>query len=506
MGEHQTALRGPDLAAGVREDTLEEGQPLLGHAEGQPVLVVRRGSEVFAVGAECTHYGGPLDKGLVVGETVRCPWHTACFSLRTGEALRAPALNDIPRYQVERAAGTVRVTGRAPPHPRRRPAQRPESVLIIGAGAAGGAAAEMLRREGYDSPVTMLGADAAGPYDRPNLSKDYLAGTAPEDWIPLRSPDFYREQDIQLRTGTRVVSIDTAGRRVQFEGGETLPFGALLLATGAEPVRLQVPGADLPHVHTLRSLADSRSLIAAAGKARRVVVVGASFIGTEVAASLVERGLEVHIVAPEGHPFERTLGPQLGDFFRRLHEEKGARFHLKRTVKEVRADRVVLSDGSEVPAELVVVGIGVRPSVALAERAGLALDNGVRVNEYLQTSASGVWAAGDIARWPDPHSGKSIRVEHWVVAERQGQTAARNILGRQERFREVPFFWTRQHGASIRYFGHAEKWDRIEVDGSLEARHARVDFHEGGKRVAVVTVGRDLEGLRIAAEMEAAVA
>jgi NADPH-dependent 2,4-dienoyl-CoA reductase/sulfur reductase-like enzyme len=361
-------------------------------------------------------------------------------------------------------------------------------------------AAETLRREGYRGPVTILSADDAPPTDRPNLSKDYLAGNAPEEWIPLRPAEYHAEQGIDLRLKTRVTAIDVGKREVNLEGGGKLGYGMLLLATGAEPIRLPTPGADRSHVHTLRSLADSRSIIAAAEKAKVVVVIGASFIGLEVAASLRTRGLEVHVVAPEDLPMAKVLGPELGRMVQDIHVEKGVRFHLGQTVASIAADAVTLSGGETLKADLVVMGVGVRPALALAEQAGLKLDRGVAVDEFLQTSAPGVYAAGDIARWPDPHSGQSIRVEHWVVAERQGRTAARNMLGRAERFADAPFFWSQHYDTVIHYVGHAEAWDALEVDGDVAAHDCRVSYRKGGKLLAVATVGRDAENL--AAEME----
>lgn len=499
----------PDLRLGVPLAGLADGDMLLGHVGDEPVLLARRGDEIFAVGANCTHYGGPLVEGILVEGTVRCPWHHACFDLRTGATVRPPALNPLACWRVERRDGMVFVRERFPStKPSAHPvsAGAPDSVVIVGGGAAGNAAAETLRQEGYTGPVTLLSADEAPPYDRPNLSKDYLAGTAEEAWIPLRPEGFYSEHGIDLRLRTIVTAIDPIARAVQIVDGSRLHYGALLLATGAEPIRLDVPGAVLPHVHMLRRLGDSRALIAAAGTAQRCVVIGASFIGLEVAAALCARGKEVHVVAPEMRPMERIMGPAIGDMIRALHEIHGVVFHLGVTVTAIAPDTVTLSSGQRVAADLVIVGIGVRPAVALAERAGLTIDHGVVVDAYLTTSAEGIFAAGDIARWPDFRTGESVRVEHWVVAERQGQVAARNMLGQRQRFDAVPFFWSQHYDTTIAYVGHAETWDWLAMDGDPAARDCMATLWGGDRRLAVVTVGRDRDSLRaeVAFEQEGA--
>jgi NADPH-dependent 2,4-dienoyl-CoA reductase/sulfur reductase-like enzyme/nitrite reductase/ring-hydroxylating ferredoxin subunit len=503
MGGQDAKLEGPDLKQdGAAE--LADGAMLLCHADGQNVLLVRRGDDVFAVGATCTHYGGPLAEGLVVDGTLRCPWHHACFDLATGHASGGPALSPLDCWKVEKRDDKIFVGDKLPPHRPARAASPPApgQVVIVGAGAAGHACAEMLRREGYVGRLTLIGDEPPGPVDRPNLSKDYLAGNAPEEWIPLRPPEFFVENGIELVLGTRVTAVDTAQRAVMLADGRTRPYDALVLATGADPIRLPIPGGDLPHVHTLRTLADSRAIIAKSPHVVRAVVIGASFIGLEAAASLRARNIDVHVVAPEARPLERVLGPELGDFIRSLHEDKGVAFHLGHTPKSIDDKKVVLDDGSEITADLVVMGVGVRPVVGLAEAAGLKVDRGIVVDEYLVTSAPGVWAVGDVARYPDPRTGQLVRIEHWVVAERQGQTAARNILGKAQKFRSVPFFWSQHYDVQVSYVGHAEKWDKLEVDGSFAERNAKVSYFAGGKLLAVATIFRDKESLEIEASME----
>src|SRR5258708_1770669 len=497
----------PDFRSGIELRDVADGAIVEGRVDSEEAVLVRRGEEFFAVGAQCTHYHGALAAGLAVGDTIRCPLHHACFSLRTGEALRAPALDPIACWRVERAGAKVFVRERMPtPKPPAREDGKagslPASVTIIGGGAAGLAAADRLRREGYSGRITVISADTAPPYDRPNLSKDFLMGTAPAEWMPLRTPEYYTERKIELLLDSRVASLDLKRRTVQLERGRQLDFDALLLATGADPVRLDIPAAGATPLLYLRTFADSQAIVAAAAAAKRVVVVGASFIGLEAAASLRQRGIEVHVVGPERIPFERVLGAQLGTFVREVHESHGVIFHLGTSVAKVEGRRVTLKDASCIEADFVVIGAGVRPAIKLAEQAGLTIDRGVRVNEYLETSAPGIFAAGDIARWPDPHSGDRIRVEHWVVAERQGQVAALNILGRRQPFDAVPFFWSQHYDVTINYVGHAESWDAIDVDGSLSSRDCAVTYRRGSRILALASISRDLESLEAERDLE----
>ncbi len=494
----------PNFKTGFPLKNLSDGQPVAGKVNEDDVILVRRGSTVFAVGAFCTHYHGLLADGLVVEDTVRCPLHHACFSLRTGEALRAPAFDKIDCWRTDQIGDMVFVREKLT-QPQTSPngaSGNLKSVVIVGGGAAALAAAEMLRRERYDGRLVMISADDSAPYDRPNLSKDFLAGTAPADWIPLRSPDFYTALKIELLLNARVVAIHAQNNEVVLDNGTTYNYDSLLLATGADPVHLSIPGAAASRVHYLRSFDDSKTIADKASSAKRVLVIGASFIGLEVAASLRGRNIEVHVVAPEQQPLERVLGVEVGAFIRKLHESHGVVFHLGRTVDHVRDSDVVLSDGIALDADFIVVGAGVRPSLALANQAGLAVDRGVVVNQYLETSHAGIYAAGDTARWPDPRSGQAIRVEHWVVAERQGQVAAKNMLGHREAFNAVPFFWSQHYDVTVNYVGHAERWDEVHIDGCLEEHNCTVDFRLEGKTVAVATIARDLASLQADLSME----
>jgi NADPH-dependent 2,4-dienoyl-CoA reductase/sulfur reductase-like enzyme/nitrite reductase/ring-hydroxylating ferredoxin subunit len=509
MGNTELKNSGPDFSLGVLAAEFPASGLLTGHAGGDVVLVVRSGEEYFAVGANCTHYGASLAEGVLIDDTVRCPWHHACFSLRTGEAIRAPAFDALACWQVEQRDGKIFVTAKKTPlpQPNSEPVMaksaHPSRIVIVGGGAAGFAAAEMLRRCGYVGGVLMISADSDLPVDRPNLSKDYLAGTAPEEWVPLKSENWYVERDIDLRLNTEVVNLHAGAHEIELGSGVRVPYDRLLLATGAEPVRLALPGADQDNVYTLRSLADCRRIIAAAQPSSRVVVIGASFIGLEVAAALRARNLHVHVVAPEKRPLERVFGAELGHFIHRLHEEHGVVFHLENTVTAIEGNRLHLRDDSILEADFVVMGVGVRPRTSLAEKAGLRIDRGVRVSECLETSAPDVFAAGDLARWPDRRSGKDVRVEHWVVAERLGQTVARNMLGARERYEDVPFFWSQHYDVPINYVGHAESWDELTVEGDVASRDCVVRYRRNGRMLAAASIYRDVQNLEAELALEA---
>lgn len=498
---------GPDLAEGVPMTSLADGGMISGHVGKDPVLLVRLGEEIFAISGKCTHYGGPLGEGLVSGEMVRCPWHHACFSLRTGEAVRAPAFDPVSCWRVERPGDRIVVREKLPKAAAgaASPAEAQEGArfVIVGGGAAGFAAAERLRREGFGGEVVVFSADAERPVDRPNLSKDFLAGKAPEAWVFIKPARFYEQRDIRLELSATVTSLDPSGRRVGLADGRSIAFDKLLLATGAEPIRLAIPGADKPHVFTLRTLEDSRAIIRRAGESNTAVVIGASFIGLEAAASLIERGLRVQVVAPEARPLEKVLGSELGDFVRAEHESHGVVFRLGRKPTAIEDSQVMLDDGTRLDADVVVMGVGVRPRTVLVEKAGLRVDRGVVVDAFLETSAPGIFAAGDIARFPYALAGGgAVRIEHWVVAERQGQIAAMNMLGAGRRYEQAPFFWSQHYDVPINYVGHAEGWDGTETVGAIDAKDGLVRYLKEGRTVAVASIFRDGESLRAELDLE----
>ena len=496
MGQSTEPPSGQDFAAGIDRAQVPAGGMLAGHVGDEAVLLSRLDGKFYAVSATCTHYGGPLGEGLATGGAVRCPWHHACFDLRTGEALHAPAFAPLDRWRVEEQGDRLivreKLAGEAPVASIAAPSDI-ASIVIVGGGAAGFACALELRKRGYGGRLTMLSADADAPYDRPNLSKDYLAGTAPEEWIPLRDDAFYREQRIDLRLSTPVTRLDTAARTVT-AGGESIAYDRLLLATGADPVALPIPGFDAPNVHLLRSLADARALIVPARDGARAMVIGSAFIGLEAAASLRKRGVEVEIVSESIVPFGRVFGRAAGQFLQHLHESNGVRFHLACKPAAFDGRTLTLDNGSQIETDFIVAGVGVRPRTALAA-SGIAVADGIVVDRHLATAASGVFAAGDVAAYPDPIDGRPVRIEHWVTAERQGQVAARNMLGAATPFTAIPFFWTEQYDVSLRYVGHSRHWDDIRIDGDIAAGDFIARYYRQGEIRASLACGRDRESL-----------
>jgi NADPH-dependent 2,4-dienoyl-CoA reductase/sulfur reductase-like enzyme/nitrite reductase/ring-hydroxylating ferredoxin subunit len=495
---------GPDFSQGIDFDEIPAEGTIAGRVGDDPVLLSRLDGDLFAIGGACTHYGGHLGDGLSEGGTIRCPLHHACFDLRTGAVLRAPALDPVDRWQVEVEGdrGFVRHKMEQPQASAAHVDPDIRRIVIVGGGAAGLACANELRRRGYRGELTMLTADADPPCDRPNLSKDYLAGSAPEEWLWLRSEDWYADNRVDLRLSTEVASIDPEARTVHCASGEQFPFERLLVATGAEPNRLDSPGLGGPNVHTLRSVRDARALAEQAHSGARAVIIGASFIGLEAAAALRQREVEVDIVSVEEIPLEHVFGRDVGLQLKALHESKGVRFHLNCVVEGFDGREVVLGGGKRIAADFALVAIGVRPRTALAEAAGASVRNGVLVDAHLQTSLPGIYAAGDIAAYPEPISGETARIEHWVVAERQGEVAAANMLGAEERFESAPFFWTEQYGVPIRYVGRASGWDAVTVEGDVQSGSLVARYFIDGSHCATATLGRDRENLKDELTME----
>jgi len=484
-----------DFAAGVPLARFEGGGTVTGLAGDTPVIVTRDGDDFHAFEAVCTHYGAPLSEGAVCSRTVRCPLHHACFSLVTGQAISAPAFDALTRRSVELADGLVRVgpavTGASSIGPGN--ASQPSGirrVVIIGGGAAGFAAADTLRAQGFAGDVVMLSADEALPYDRPNLSKDFLAGTAPAEWMPLKDQSYYEDRSIEIRTETRVTQIDVRSREIETDRHGRLAYDRLLLATGARSRTLGIPGAPPSSLLTLRSMADAGKLIARLETAAKIVLVGSGFIGLETAAALRHRGKSVTVVSREDVPFGRAFGSRIGQYIRRLHEARGVRFIAPASPVSFDGSTMTLDCGEILEADLVIAGIGATPNDALADQAGLPVADGVLVDEFLQTAAPDVFAAGDVARHHNAEIGRPTREEHWVVAQRQGQVAALNMLGARQPYNEAPFFWTHQFDMTLKFSGVAGLQDRMSVSGSIDEGEFVASFFRGDRLTGVASIGR----------------
>jgi NADPH-dependent 2,4-dienoyl-CoA reductase/sulfur reductase-like enzyme/nitrite reductase/ring-hydroxylating ferredoxin subunit len=481
----------------TEEAKFAEGIPLAFPLGKSTVLGVRLDGVIHVCGGKCTHYGGSLEKGFLRGSIITCLSHGARFDVKNGRKEAAPALEHLKCYETKVENGDVYVR----PAPRAPYPQRPDTAnqtfLIIGAGAAGNAAAETLRQNGFSGQLTMISPEETLPYDRPNLSKEFLAGKAKPEWLPLRSQSFYDERRIQLKLGHKVIGIDIGTRTVTLDDGDRLPWNRLLLATGGIPRPLEIPGKEKEGVYLLRSRRDAEAIIQAAQRARSAVVIGASFIGLEVASALRQRDLEVRIVAPETLPLQRIFGERIGTWIRGFHEDHGVQFYLGQTVVEIlgsgNVEAVRLKDGTVVAADLIVVGIGIKPALDYLTGTGLVKENGIPVDACLRTSVEGIYAAGDIAAVPYGLAGQRIRVEHWVVAERHGQHAALAMLGSAEPYKEIPFFWTRQFDRSLTYLGWANSFDRVAYRGQFGNEGFFAGFYRDGVLHAAASLRRNMD-------------
>jgi len=491
----------------VAADQLEEGKPLGARAGARAVLLTRSEGRICAMGGKCSHYGGPLEKGRLHGHVVTCPWHTARFDVPSGRALAPPALDDLPRYETKVEAGVVfvrKVRAETLSAPR---GKDDTTVLILGAGAGGVNAALALRRNGFAGKVIMATAEADLPYDRPALSKGFMAGETARAELVLQPASAYSRLDIEILGEHRATGLDRKRKTVTFSNRHKVRYDKLLLATGGKPRVPAIKGARRRGVFVLRSLRDADAIIDALSGAETAAVIGGSFLGLEVASSLRSRGLEVHVVAPETVLMSRVFGAEIGAFLKRKHEENGVVFHLGKTAAEISGGRkvggVVLSDGSRVGAQVVVAGIGVVPAVGYLEKSGLLVNGVVPVDAGFRTRDPDVFAVGDIALVPDPLTGEARRVEHWVEAERQGRHAALGLAGVEEPFREIPFFWTNQAGVSIKYAGYAGSFDRVVLRGDLEGGKALAGYYREGALRAVANLGRTKEFLAALEILEA---
>ncbi len=474
----------------MRASTLVEGRPRVADTEDGSVMVVRLGRKLFACGSMCTHYGGPLAKGVIRGTAVVCPWHMAQFDLKNGRRLRPPALDDVPCYRTKVKDGRVWISGPKSARAPKPRGHRQDTFLIAGAGAAGNAAAETLRREGFTGRVLLVTPEHGVPYDRPPLSKTFLlGGTDPAD-LALRPKDFYADSGIELLNGRRVVRVNPVGRLAWLDHGRPVRFDRLLLATGGTPKIPRIPCGDRPGVYTLRSLADAKRILAALKGVRRVALLGSGFVSMELVSCLAGRGLEVHVITRELVPMTRTFGEEIGRWLMGLHKSNGVRFHLGASACSMAGGRrktLTLSNGEQVQAEIVIAGLGILPAVSFLMNTGLVVDGAVPVNGRLETGIPGIFAAGDIA------SLEGRRVEHWAEAERMGAHAARAMLGSRAIYDGPPFFWTRQFEHSIQYAGWAPEFDRVALRGRVGGRGFLAGYYSDGRLKAVAGAGRAKE-------------
>ncbi|MCW5960683.1 MAG: FAD-dependent oxidoreductase [Pyrinomonadaceae bacterium] len=467
------------------------------------VLLARIDGKIHAVGAECTHYGAPLVDGYLSGDRIVCPWHHACFSARTGKLQEPPALDSLPCYDVK--ISDDRIAVRIPSDDAEMSATEPasneggddRSFVILGAGAAGLSAAKTLRQEGFAGRLTMITGEDRAPYDRPNLSKDYLQGKAEPEWMPLREREFFENNNIEQFSGVAAEKVDTDLKTVTLVNGKVLNYDSILIATGGIPRRLPFQKTSQKNVFTYRSFSDADAVIETLENGKRAVIIGASFIGMETAASLRSRGCDVTVVAPDKVPFEKTLGAEIGGFFKNVHEENGVKFKLESEVEDFEGDEnvtgVLLKSGDRIAADLVIIGIGVAPAAEFQSGIELHRDGGIVADEFL-SAGKDVYAAGDIVHFPyRPAGGELTRIEHWRTAMQLGNTAAQNMIGMQKPFTSIPFFWTTQFDATLNYVGHLKEWDEIIYRGRIDSGQFLAFYVKDGKIRAVAGMNRDRE-------------
>ncbi len=492
-----------EVFAAKKSDLKNGEMKTISVGDGQEILLSRINDKFYATAAYCTHYGAPLADGVLSGDRIVCPWHHACFNVKSGALEEPPARDSLQSYKVKIDGDDVKVLMPDSPDGAVLPDMAvPDydsdrrTFVIIGGGAAGNAAAQAMREAGYAGKIIMITHENRAPYDRPNLSKDYLQGTAEAAWMPLRPDEFYKEHGIELLFDKRVKNLDTASKKIQFEGGGEMSYDKILIATGGIPVKPKIKGAELKNIFYLRSFDDSDAIIKASEKAKEAVVVGASFIGMEAAHSLSERKLKVTVVAPESTPFEKVFGKEIGHLFKKNHEDNGIQFKLGRTVKSFdgngQVKAVGLDNGDKISADIAVIGIGVKPATGFIGGLDLQKDGGIKVDEYLSVGAD-VYAAGDIASVPYKFSGTNLRIEHWRTAEQQGRAAGMNMAGQNIAFNGVPFFWTSQAGITLNYSGHAKEWDEIIYKGDVAGGNFLAYYIKDGKVTAAAGVNKDKE-------------
>ena len=491
-----------NIKVGRIEDFKKGEMKSVSVGEDKEVLIVNINDELFALGAHCTHYSGSLQDGVLSGDTIICPLHHACFNAKTGSLKEPPAADSLPQFEIiiENDNVLVKIPEEFPfsknPEMSERDEDNNENYVIIGGGAAGYAAAQAMREAEYKGKITIITRENRTPYDRPNLSKDYLQGSAQEEWMPLRPDDFYSKYNIEFMFDMKVNKINNKEKKIVFEKGEDLSFTRLLIATGAVPRELKVQGANLKNIFYLRSFDNSDNIIAAAKNSKEAVIIGSSFIGMESASSLTERGIKVTVISQDDVPYEKTLGKEIGELLKKQHEVSGVEFKLKRNVKGFEGNgnlkSVLLDNGEKVKADFVIVGIGVKPETDFIEGLVKNPDGGIKVDDTFW-AAEDIYAAGDIAVFPFWMTGEDIRIEHWRTALQQGRYAGLSMAGKNTKYESVPFFWTSQAGLTIRYVGYAKNWDDIIYWGDVSSKEFIAFYVKGNKVVAAAGINRDKE-------------
>lgn len=501
--QHKVARAGEVSAERGKRVCIKGDEP---DAKETPILLVRDGDEIRAYTAECPHAGGPLDEGAICNGRIVCPWHKGTFEVRDGSLVEPPALKALTRYDAIVKDGDVYVALPAVESETfaSKAQTNARTMLVVGAGAAGAAACAALREAGFDGRVVLAGDEAREPYDRTSLSKFTLAGDMPPDDVPpLLDADFFEKHAIE-RIESEVMHLDARARHADFVDGKKLDYDAALICTGGTPKPLTMPGANLEQVHLLRTREDARAILASLEGRTRAVIVGASFIGLETASCLRKRGVDVTVVAPGKVPFAKQFGERIGDMFRKLHEKNGVAFHMNARVTSLvggnAVREVLLDSGEKIAADIVIAGTGVEPATRFLTGVARNEDGSLSVNTSM-LAAPDLYAAGDIAQFPLPRSGQSVRIEHWRVAQQHARVAAYNMAGSPRDYAGVPYFWTFHYDKTFDYLGHVTEPDSVEIDGELDAQHFIAFLMKDSRVGAVVACEYDAAVCRLAEAM-----
>jgi NADPH-dependent 2,4-dienoyl-CoA reductase/sulfur reductase-like enzyme/nitrite reductase/ring-hydroxylating ferredoxin subunit len=467
------------------------------------IVLLRAAGQLRAFQGECPHAGAPLAEGALCHGRLICPWHKAAYRAEDGRLCEPPSLDSLKRYPLEMRGDEVWVDDQPISNPRIPPADDPRTFIIVGAGAAGTACAAALREKGFGGRILMIDHEPEAGYDRTVLSKFVLAGDMSVTETPaLRSDDFYREQRIE-RLRDEIKSIDAQAKTLHLKDGQNLQYDAAVLATGATPNTLELPGADLPQVFVLRSRQQAEQIMRSTEPGQRAVIIGDSFIAMECASALRQYGLEVTVLARHAIPFAAQFGEAVGKAIRQLHEGHGVKFITEHQAQAIvgdgKVEAVLLDNGLRVSADLVLVGIGVRPATEAFASLPREKDLSLRVDGGMQVT-DGLWAVGDIATFPV--NGQPQRIEHWRLAQQHARIAAANMLGAEEHYLDVPFFWTWQFGKNYDYLGHAGQWDQIEFIGEPEQPPFIGLFGSNGLVVAAIACEKERAMAMLAERMK----